>query len=100
MCDGSGATSWSHDKMNRVLTERRTIGSVQGDYETDAYNLDGSPTSVTSLGYGVTYTYSKVGRPLSAINYTGGTTDFVTGATYASPGELATMTMGSTSTFT
>ena len=41
MCDGSGATAWSHDKMGRILKERRTIGSVSGDYDNDTYNLDG-----------------------------------------------------------
>ena len=100
MCDGSGATSWKHDQMGRVLQERRTIGTVLGDYETDAYNLDGAPTSITSLGYSITYTYSAAERPITATNYTGGTTKFVTGATYAPPGELATMTLGSTSGFT
>jgi RHS repeat-associated protein len=99
MCDGSGGTSWAHDKVGRVLSARRTIGAVVGDYETDTYNLDGSPTGVTSLGYSVGYVYSKAERPLSAINYSGGTTNFVTSATYAPPGELATMTMGFTSTF-
>jgi RHS repeat-associated protein len=99
MCDGSGATSWKHDKMGRVLSERRTIGAVSGDFETDTYNLDGSPTNVTTLGYGVSYAYSGAGRPLSATNYTGGTNKFVSGATYAPPGELAAMTMGSTSSF-
>jgi RHS repeat-associated protein len=99
MCDGSGATNWKHDKMGRVLQERRTIGAVVGDYETDAYNLDGSPSSVTTLGYQVTYTYSGAARTLTATNYTGGTTKLVSGATYAPPGELAGMTMGSTSSF-
>ncbi len=101
MCDGSGAVSWKHDTMGRLLQARRTIGAASGDYETDAYNLDGSPTSVTTLGYSITYTYSKAGRPLTATYYgTNPATKFVSGATYAPPGELATMTMGSTSSFT
>ncbi len=100
MCDGSGAASWKHDQMGRILQERRTIGSAAGDYETDAYNLDGSPSSLTTLGYGVTYTYSGAARALTATNYTGGTNKLVSAATYAPPGELATMTNGSTSSFT
>jgi YD repeat-containing protein len=99
MCDGSGAASWAHDKMGRVLSERRTIGAVAGDYETDAYNLNGSPITVTTLGYGVTYTYSTAARPLTATNYTGGTTKFVSGAIYAPPGELAGATLGSATGF-
>lgn len=50
MCDGSGGTSWTHDSMGRILQESRTIGSVAGQYNTDAYNLDGSVSSVTALG--------------------------------------------------
>jgi RHS repeat-associated protein len=97
MCDGSGAASFTHDKMGRFLQERRTIGGTVKDYETDAYNLAGSPSSVTSIGYTVTYTYNGAGRPLTATN---GATKFVSAATYAPPGELATLTMGSTSSFT
>jgi hypothetical protein len=100
MCDASGATSWAHDKMGRVLTERRAIGAVAGDYETDAYNLDGSPASVTTLGYSVGYTYSGAGRALTAENYGSPATKFVIGAAYAPPGVLTGMTMGSTSSFT
>lgn len=49
MCDGSGAASWTHDSMGRVLHERRTIGSVSGDYDNDTYNLNGSVSNITSL---------------------------------------------------
>ncbi len=94
MCDGSGATSFTHDKMGRILQERRTIGAATGEYETDAYNLDGSPASVTSLGYSVGYTYNGAARPLTAENSASGT-NFVTGATYAPPGELSGFTNGS-----
>jgi RHS repeat-associated protein len=91
MCDGSGATSWKHDQMGRVLQERRTIGTAVGQYDTDTYNLDGSPASVTILGYGVTYTYSGAARPLTAVH---SSTKFVGSATYAPPGELAGMKLG------
>lgn len=96
MCDGSGGTSWSHDTMGRILQERRTIGTIKGEYENDAFNLDGSVASVTSLGYGVTYTYSGAERPLTALH---SATNLVTGATYAPPGDLAGMTLGSATGF-
>ena len=92
MCDGSGATSWAHDNMGRVLKERRTISTISGDYENDTFNLDGSVSSVTSLGYKVTYTYGGAARPLTAMN---STKNIVTSASYAPPGELASMTLGS-----
>ena len=97
MCDGSGGTSWSHDTMGRILQERRTIGTIKGDYENDAFNLDGSVASVTSVGYGVNYTYSGAARPLTAAH--GSSIQFVSGATYAPPGELAGMTLGSATGF-
>jgi RHS repeat-associated protein len=79
--------------MGRILQERRTIGAAAGEYDTDAYNLDGSEASVTDFGYGVAYTYNGAGRPLTAENATSGN-NFVTGATYAPPGELAGFTNG------
>ncbi len=86
--------------MGRILQERRTIGAVTGDYETDAFNLAGFPTSITSLGYSVSYTYGGAGRALSAINHTGSTSyQYVIGATYAPPGELTAATLGATSSF-
>jgi len=91
MCDGSGATSWKHDTMGRVLQERRTIGTIEGDYENEVFNLDGSVTNASSLGYGVNYSYDAVGRPVSAAH---STTNFVSSATYAPPGELAAMSLG------
>ncbi|HSY91514.1 MAG TPA: RHS repeat-associated core domain-containing protein [Candidatus Binatus sp.] len=100
MCDGSGATSWKHDQMGRNLVELRYVGTVTGKYETDAYNLAGLPTSVTSLGYSVGYTYNGAGRALGATNYLGSTTKFVSAATYAPSGELASSTLGATSSFT
>jgi hypothetical protein len=82
--------------MGRVKQERRTIGTVKGDYENDIFNLDGSVANVTSLNYGVSYTYSGAARPLTA---THSTTKIVSGAVYAPPGELAGMTLGSATGF-
>jgi RHS repeat-associated protein len=98
MCDGSGATSWMHDTMGRMLEEKRTLGAVLGDYETDAYNLDGSAQSVTSLGFRIAYTYSGAGRALTATNNAPSpVTKYVASATYAPPGELVGATLGSVS---
>ena len=96
MCDGSGGTAWTHDVMGRVLQERRKIGANENKYDNDAYNLDGSIGSFTSLGYTVTYTYNGAAQPLSA---TQNSIKFVTGATYAPPGELAAATLGSATGF-
>ena len=93
MCDGSGATNWTHDTMGRVLQERRTIGGIIGKYDNDAYNLDGSVQSVTALGYSIGYTYNRAGEPLTVKNYTDPFT-FMTGATYAPHGALTGMTLG------
>lgn len=98
MCDGSGGTSFTHNQMGWTLQERRTIGTVS-EYETDAYDLAGFPTSIASVGYSVGYTYSAAGRPLTAENFVSPDTTFVKAATYAPPGGLAGMTMGYTSTF-
>jgi YD repeat-containing protein len=75
--------------MGRTLQPDRQIGAVRGDCETDAYNLAGLPTTITSLGYSVGYTYNGAGRALGATNFLGSTTKFVSAATYAPPGELA-----------
>jgi len=99
MCDGSGATSWAHDQMGRVLSTLQTLASLPAHSAVDVYNLDGSIASLTNLGSsGVVYTYSGAGRPLTATN-AGGSTTFVTGAAYAPPGELTSMTMGMTASF-
>jgi hypothetical protein len=95
MCDGSGATSYTHNQMGWELQARRTIGTETAN-QINTYNLDGSVASVQSAGgYTVDYGYSGAGRPLTASNGT----SFVKAATYAPPGELASMTLGSTSSF-
>ena len=93
MCDGSGATSWTHDEMGRVLHQGRSTGSVRGDYDNDTYNLDGSIKSITSLLYGVNYTYNAAGRPIAAKN-SGDPFNYVTSAHYAPFGGLTAMSMG------
>ena len=99
MCDGSGATSWSHDKMGRILTEDRKIGA-NTNTTSYAYNLDGSPSTLTYPNTGKVITYA----PNSSGGYTAGRTasakdvagaiNYVTSATYAPQGALVSLTNG------
>ena len=99
MCDGSGATSWSHDPMGSILQESRTIGSATGKNTTYTYNLNESLATLTTPPQKqITYTPGGAGRPLSAVD-TGDGVNFVTSAYYAPFGGLTGMTMGSTSSF-
>jgi YD repeat-containing protein len=97
MCDGSGATSWSHDELGRVLTEKRTIKSTSNVTQSlvYTYNLDGSLKTLTYPGTSekITYTYGGAGRALTAKDVAGGI-NYVTNATYAPPGELYTYSIG------
>lgn len=99
MCDGSGATSWSHDQIGRELSEERTIEAVSGKFINYTYNLDGSLATLTTPPLKtITYTPGGAGRPLKAVD-TGDSINFVTGATYAPTGALTGMVNGSTATF-
>jgi RHS repeat-associated protein len=93
MCDASGGTTWIHDTMGRTQSERRSISGVHGDYDTDTFNLDGSIASLTALGYGIGYTYNGAGRAITVKNFAD-PNNYVTAATYAPFGGLATATMG------
>jgi RHS repeat-associated protein len=94
MCDGSGATSWAHDQIGRVLTERRTIGAAVGLYVYYTFNKDGSlATLQTPPQKTITYTVGGAGRATSATD-SGNSINFVTSATYAPPGELQTLLYG------
>ena len=106
MCDGSGATSWSHDKMGRVLSEKQTQTIRGGTNVTKTasydYNLDGSPKTITyPSGNVVNYTIGAAGRVTkvsdssnSYVGYSGNS------ATYTPGGSLAAMTNGHTTSFT
>jgi YD repeat-containing protein len=97
MCDGSGAASWVHDTMGRPLQERRVIGAASGKSIIYAYNLDGSLGLLqTPPLKTVSYTYNGAARAIKAVDSVD-VINFVTGATYASHGALAGMTLGSTS---
>ncbi len=97
MCDGSGATSWSHEQMGRVATESRTIAGSTNITKTITYapyNLDGSLANVTyPSGRIITYAPGGAGRPLSAIE-TAHSLNYVTSATYAPQGALSGMQNG------
>jgi RHS repeat-associated protein len=104
MCDGSGATSWSHDQMGRILSEDRTI-ATHTNTTTYAYNLDGSLSTLTYPNTGKIITYAPnssgtytAGRPASAKDVLGAI-NYVTSATYAPQGALASLTNGSASGF-
>jgi RHS repeat-associated protein len=101
MCDGSGATAWTHDVLGRILQEKRTIiGSTAVTKSTSyAYNVDGSVASQTyPSGRVLNYTYDAAGRPASAVDPTG-PIKYVTAATYAPHGAVTGMNYGGTSTF-
>jgi RHS repeat-associated protein len=97
MCDGSGATSWSHDQMARIAVEKRTIKGLSNQTKsiTYTYNLDSSLSKLTYPGTSknITFTPGGAGRPTAAKD-TGGNINYVTGATYAPFGGLVGMTNG------
>jgi RHS repeat-associated protein len=102
MCDGSGATSWTHDQMARVAIEKRTIRGLtnQSKQLSYAYNLDGSLWKLTYPGTGkvIMYTVGGAGRPTSALDV-GGNIKYVTSATYAPFGGLTGMVNGAATGF-
>ena len=99
MCDGPGATSWSYDPVGNAVTEKRTTNSVTDSF-VYSYNLD---STMATVGYpsGRTITYQPGGaqRPFSAEDVTNGI-NYGTGAHYAPPGELASLTNGGSIFFT
>jgi len=86
--------------MGRVWTEDRMISGGGTKSISYTYLLDGSISTLAypSTGKTITYSYSRAGRPLSALNTTDNV-NYVQSATYAAPGELTAMTNGATSTF-
>jgi RHS repeat-associated protein len=95
MCDGSGATSWSHDKMGRVVQEGRFIGAMTpAKLINYGYNLDGSLQYLTTPPLKtIVYTYNGAGRATKGIDSIDNI-NFATGATYSPGGALTAMTMG------
>ncbi len=103
ICDASGATSWSHDQMGRLASEKRTIkGStnITNSITYAPYYLDGSLQNLTyPSGRIITYTLNgaapyTASRPVSAVE-TAHSINYATSATYAPQGALASLTAGS-----
>jgi hypothetical protein len=94
MCDGSGATSWKHDEVGRVVWEKRKTGTATAQSVIYTFNLDGS---LNTLKYPSTaivkYTPSGAGRILSAKDV-GNSINYVQNAQYAPFGGLTSMTQG------
>ncbi len=103
MCDGSGATSWSHDQMGRTLTEKRTIIGSTAATKTLVYtwNHDGSMDSLTyPSGHKLAYTYSGAARALTAKDMTASPNiAYVSSVLYTPDGAIGRYVMGSSSTF-
>jgi RHS repeat-associated protein len=105
MCDGSGATSWAHDQMGRVTTEKRLITGASAITNSVGYfyNLDGSMATLTyPSGRVVTYAPNSLGgitagRSVSAVDSANGI-NYVTNATYAPQGAIASFKNGASIT--
>jgi RHS repeat-associated protein len=94
MCDGSGATSWSHDPMGRELIEKRTINGTSAitDRTVYAYYKDGELSSLTyPSGRVLTYYPNSAGRTLSVSD---SSTTYVSGTTYAPQGAIGGLIYG------
>jgi len=101
MCDGSGATSWTHDQMGRIASEARTIKGTATVTKTTTYqyNVDGSLNELTyASGTTLNYAYDQAQRQnfvADLINNIG----YVDSATFAPPGPMTGYSGASTSTF-
>ncbi|MGO9209802.1 MAG: RHS repeat-associated core domain-containing protein, partial [Terriglobales bacterium] len=98
MCDGSGATSWAHDSMGRVITEGRIINGVSGTTKYSYYLDGGLNVLIYPSGSSIAYTVNSLGsntaaRMLQALDV-GNNINYVTTASYAPPGELQASTNG------
>jgi RHS repeat-associated protein len=101
MCDASGATSWAHDQMGRVTTEKRLINGSSAITNSIVYtfNSDGSTATVTyPSSRKITYTPNSLsgytaGRPVSAVD-TANSINYVTAAKYAPQGGLSSLSNG------
>ena len=90
MCDGSGATAWSHDALGRILRAKRTnVGSSNSSQVfAYTYNYDGSLATLQyPSGRTITHTPNQAGLPKSAFDGANGI-NYVTGATYGPQGAL------------
>jgi len=96
MSDASGQAAWSYDPAGHIIAERRTIGPVT-ENTSYTYNVDGSAASITyPSGRVVNYTYNNAQQSTSVVDTTS-STNYITGATYAPHGALATAVHGQVS---
>jgi RHS repeat-associated protein len=95
MCDGAGSASWSHDSMNRVLSEKRILNALAAKTFTYTYNADGSLHTLAypSTGKTISYEYNSAARLIYAKDIAGAI-NYVTSAAYAPQGALKTMKYG------
>ena len=100
MCDGSGGTSWTHDSRGRINQERRSIGASGVNHYVDyTYNLDGSLGVLqTPPMKSLRYTYNGAAEATKLVDATDNI-NFALNGTYAPPGELTGMTLGSATGF-
>jgi RHS repeat-associated protein len=93
MCDGAGASAWSHDVMGRILAEQRTTNGAMKT-TTYSYNPNGSLATLTyPSGRLITYSYNAAARPTSAVDQAY-SINYATAATYAPQGALASLQNG------
>lgn len=91
MCDASGAIAWSHDPMGRELRAKQTLVGSSNVTQVFAYtyNLDGSLATLQyPSGRTITYSTSAAGRTTS-VKDVANSLNYLTGATYAPPGGIA-----------
>jgi len=101
MCDGSGATAWTHDQVGRILKEQRIIMGTSAVNKATQYSYfkDGELNKLTyPSGRIITYTPNSSGtnsdaRFASAADV-GNSINYVTGATYAPNGGLSSLSNG------
>lgn len=97
MSEGSGTTAWSFDPMGRPAAEQRTLNSNVTKSFSFYYYLDGEmKQTVWPTTHQVTYTPSAAGRAVSAM---GSTFNFVSAATYAPQGAIASAVVGNATGF-
>lgn len=99
MCNASGATSWNHDVMGRVPTEKRTI-NAQTFSVNYTYNLDGSLATLQypsgrTITYGLKFSGANTSGRVLSVKDLGNSINYVTSAVYSAAGVVSSFTNGS-----
>jgi RHS repeat-associated protein len=88
--------AYSYDTMGRVVSFWNGVNNLAAEFDY-TYNLDGSPKTLTyPSGRMLTYTVKGAGR-ITDIKDVANNVNYAAGATYAPPGELATVINGTSS---